>query len=198
MIHAEIIGAPLTLWLAPTGTAFPAIDTAPDSPWVKLGSNGDVNYDEAGVTVTHDQTIEKVRTAGSLGAVKAFRTAEDLMIEVTLLDLSIAQYAIALNGASVSTTAAGVGTAGYKSMGLTRGQDVTLYALLARGLSAEGNGFAAQYQVPYAFELGSPKPVYAKGKPTALQLQFGALEDPAAATVQQRFGKLVTQTAVAL
>lgn len=198
MLHAEIIGAPLTLWLAPTGTPFPDIDAAPGSPWVKLGSNGDVNYDEAGVTVTHDQTIDKIRTAGSLGAVKAFRSAEDLMIEVTLLDLSMAQYAIALNGASVTTVAAGVGTPGTKSIGLSRGEEVTLYALLARGISPEGEAFVAQYQVPYAFELGSPKPVYAKGKPAGLQLQFGALEDPAAASARARFGTLISQTADAL
>lgn len=194
----EIIGAPLTLWLAPVGTAFPLIDAAPAAGWTKIGTNGDANYSDAGVTVTHSQTINKVRPAGAVGAIKAFRADEDLMLSLVLWDLSLEQYATVLGGIAPTTTAAGVGTAGFKTMGLSRGEDVALYALLARGVSPYGDGFTAQYEVPRCYQSASPAPVFNKGVPAGLALQFDALEDLDAASAGERFGRLSAQTAAAL
>lgn len=194
----EIIATPLTLYLAPVGTAFPAIDAAPSGSWVKVGTNGDRSEDEAGVTVTHSQQIKQVRTGGSLGPIKAFRDAEDLKIEVTLLDITLEQYQAALNGNSITTTAAGTGTAGFKKVGLSRGKSVKLYALLARGASPYADAMNSQYQFPRVFQSGDPKPVYKKGVPAGLMLEFTALEDPNAATDDVRFGTLVSQHQVAL
>lgn len=106
----EIIGTPLVLYFAPEGTVFPALGTEPPEPWVKVGTNGAANYDDTGVTVEHSQTIEVARPAGTTGAVKAWRTEENMMIGVTLWDLTLEQYAAALNDATVNTTAAGAGT----------------------------------------------------------------------------------------
>lgn len=189
----EIIGAPFTLWLAPVGTAFPLIDAVPAETWVLVGTSGDRNYSEEGVTVSHDQTIEKITPAGALGPVKAFRTAEEQMIAVTLWDMTLEQYATALNDATIATTAAGAGTAGYKKIGLSRGEEITLYALLVRGPSAYGADMNAQYEVPRCYQSGNPKPVFAKGKPSALALEFTTLEDPNAATDDERFGRLIQQ-----
>lgn len=194
MMPYEIIGAPFTLWLAPVATAFPLINVAPAVTWTKIGTNGDQNYSEEGVTVAHSQTIAQARPAGSTGPVKAWRTDEDLMISLTLWDLTLEQYLYALNGAAVTTTAAGAGTAGYKKLGLSQGQDVATYAALLRGgVSPYGDAFNAQYELPRCYQSGNPKPVFAKGKPAGLELEFTALEDSGAASAAQRFGRLITQ-----
>jgi len=187
----EIIGAPYTLWLAPIGTAFPLIDADPAVDWIKVGTNGDRNYSEDGVTVAHSQSFEQARPAGATGPVKAWRTEEDLMIRLSLWDLTLEQYATALNDATITTTAAGSGTAGFKAIGLSQGQEVALYSMLVRGVSPYGN-FNAQYQVPRCYQSGSPEPVFKKGDPAGLDLEFTALEDMAASATE-RFGTLVSQ-----
>lgn len=192
----EVIAHPLTIWLAPVGTAFPDVSEDPDASWTKLGTSGDENYDEEGVTVTHDQTIEMWTPAGSTGARKAFRTEEGLVIEFTLVDISADQYAKVLNDATVTQVAAGAGTAGVDEFGLTQGHTVATYALLARGLSPADDQFASQYQVPRCFQNASPEPQYNKGgEPAGLACEFAALEDLNAAADAERFGKLVIQTA---
>jgi len=194
----EIIGAPYTLYLAPVGTAFPLIDAAPAVAWVMVGTSGDRSETEEGVTVSHPQTINTVRSAGSTGPIKALRPEEDLIISLSLLDLSLEQYKLALNNNEVTTTAAGVGTAGYKSLKLYRGTEVAAMALLVRGVSAYGDTYKAQYEVPVCFESGTPEPTFTKGEPSELALEFTALEDPAAATPDMRFGRLVMQHQAAL
>lgn len=194
----EIIGAPFTLWVAETGTAFPAIDAAPGVGWTKIGTNGDRNYSEEGVTVAHSQSLNYARPAGATGPVKAFRTEEDLRISLTLWDLTLEQYANAMNGNPVETTAAGVGTAGFKEMGIYRGSQVREFALLLRGLSAYDPAFNAQYEVPRAVDAGSPEVQFSKGVPAGLAIEFMAMEDLNAATEAERFGRLIQQHAEAL
>ena len=195
----EIIAAPFTLWLAPTGTGFPAIDADPDVAWTLVGTNGDRSYSDDGVTVSHSQNVAQARPAGATGPVKTWRTEEDLTIGLTLWDLTLEQYRYALNGAAVSTTGAGAGAAGFKKIGLTGGRMVTPYSALLRGSSSYGDGCNAQYEVPVCYQSGSPKPVFAKGKPAGLALEFTAIEDLAAASLSERLGRLVIQdpTAVA-
>lgn len=194
----EIVASPLTVWLAPVGTAFPAIDADPPTEWIKLGTNGDRNYDDDGVTVSHDQTIETFTPAGSTGAVKAWRTEEELAIGFTLVDLSVAQYAKVLNDATVTDTAAGVGVAGTSEFGLSQGHEVAAFAMLARGKSPAGDDFTAQYQVTRCYQAESPEPTFTKGEPAGLEVSFAALEDlTPGVSERERFGKLVVQTAAA-
>lgn len=194
----EIVGQPLELWLAPVGTAFPLVDAVPAGTWVQVGTSGDESQDENGVTVTHSQTITKVRPGGTTGPVKAFRTEEDLMFKLTLWDVSLEQYLLALNSNTLGTTAAGSGTAGFKKLGLSRGKSVTTYALLARGVSPYGDAMTAQYQVPRCYQSASPAIVYKKGIPAGVELEFTALEDPNAASDDLRFGSMVFQHQAAL
>lgn len=195
----EIIGAPLTLWLAPVGTAFPAIDAAPASPWFKVGTNGDRNYDEGGVTVTHGKSYNKVRPAGASGPIKAFLNEEDLMFGVNLMDVSLEQYQIALNNNAITTVAAGVGSQGTKKIGLSEDVGRTAeFALMARGLSPYNEALAMQFCVPRCFQSGAPAPQFRKGEPAILGLQFEALEDLTTAVPQERFGYIIAATAAAL
>jgi hypothetical protein len=171
----------------------PAVD------WIKVGTSGDLSETEEGVTISHSQSINKVRAAGSTGPRKAFRSEEDLMIALTLMDISLEQYKLAMNGNAIATTAAGVGTVGFKSLKLYRGVNVATFALLVRGVaSAYGDGWNAQYQVPACYQSGDAELVYTKGEPAGLALEFTALEDPDAASADARFGQLVMQHAIAL
>ena len=178
--------------MAPIGTAFPLVDAVPGASWIKLGTSGNKNYEDDGVVVTHSQTIEVFRGAGATGPRKAFRTEEDQTFGFTLVDLSPEQYAKAINDASVTTQAAGTGVPGSKRFSTLRGLNVAAFALLARGLSTVLDSLAAQYEVPIAYEAGSPAPAFSKGAPAGLELEFASIEDATTG-----FGVVRIQTAVA-
>jgi len=195
----EIIAAPFTAYWAALSTAFPAIDDAAVTGFTKIGTSGDRNYSDEGVTVVHEQSIEPVRVLGSTGPVKVLRTEEGLIIRFTLFDLLLEQYKLALNQNTVATTAAGSGTAGFKEIDLYQDLDVNQIALLLRGqVSPEGAGWNTQYEVPAAYQSASPEPVFVKGAPAGLGLEFTAIEDPNAASAAKRFGRLVVQHQTAL
>ena len=190
----EIIAAPYKVYFAPTGTAFPAIDLAiPASPWKLVGTSGDLNYTDEGVTVAHNQALEKFRALGDSGSRKIFRTEEDLMIRLMLADITLEQYSHALNSNAVTTVAAGAGTAGYKVIGLSRGFAVATVALMVRGPSPYGDNFTLQYEVPLAAQSGNPETVFVKSTPVALALEWTALVDPNAVSQFERFGRLRAQ-----
>jgi hypothetical protein len=193
MTPFEIIGAPLTLWVAPVGTAMPTIAAAPGAGWIKVGTNGDRSYENGGITVTHGKAYDKVRTAGATGPIKAFLSEEDLMFGLTLLDLTLEQYQLALNGNTVTTVAPASGQPGTKKIGLSESVGRTKeYALLARGLSPYNEALAMQYCIPRCYQSGAPAPVFRKGGTGAgLALTFEALEDLTAANEQERFGYIL-------
>lgn len=189
----EIVAQPFTLWVAAVGSAFPSVDEAPGGSWTKIGTSGDLNYTEDGVKISHKQKIENFRALGSTGPRKSFRTEEDLMISLTVVDLTLEQYKIAMNGNAISTTAPGVGDSGYKKIGMSRGLNVQQYALLIRGADASAymEGGVAQYEVPVAVVVSEPEVVFTKGSPAGLALEFQALEDPSALSDDERFGRLI-------
>lgn len=191
----EIVGAPLTLYVADVGASFPALLTTPGGSWTKIGTNGDLNYMDDGVEFEHPLATKSFRPLGDPGPIKEFIDSEDLIVRVTVVDLKLETYSQALNQNTVTTVAAGVGTAGYKWMGLSRGIILNEFALLIRGLRASpyGDDFVAQYQIPRVVQVGQPKPVYRRADPVGLQFEFKALVDPAASTPAERFGRLVQQ-----
>lgn len=195
----EIIAAPFVVWTAALGTTFPLTDADPSASWTKVGSSGDLNYLADGVKVSHAQKMVLFRSLGDAGSRKVFRTEEDLMIALTLADLTLEQYAHAINSNAVATTAAGSGTAGYKKLPLSRGFSVATVALLVRGPSPYGSDWTMQYEVPRAAQSGNPQIVYRNdGNPAALALEWTALVDPDASSDDERFGRLIAQHADAL
>lgn len=193
----EIIMSPFEVYLAPEGEAFPDVDEDPAGNWVLLGTNGKFNYSEDGVQVTHEQTLALHRTLGSTGPVKATRTEESLMIGLTLEDLSAEHYRKVLNDVAIDETPEGAGTPGTRAITLRQGRDVSVFALLLKGVSPYGDSLGAQYQVPRAVQNGNPAPLFSKGEAAGLAVEFVALEDPDAATEAERFGTLVLQDAAA-
>lgn len=198
----EIIAAPFDILRAAVGTAFPTIQTNPSAAWSKIGSNGALNYDDGeGVTVVHEQEFAEFRALGDAGVRKMFRTKEALRVKVKVYDLTLEQYKAALNDNPVTATAAASGVAGQKKLGLSRGFTVATMALLIRGnVSPYGTAAAwnAQYEIPIAVQIGSPEVIYKKSEPVGLALEWMSLVDPSAASVDERFGRLVMQTADAL
>jgi len=194
----EIIVAPFELWLAPVTTTFPYADDAPAGDWKLFGTNGKDNYSEDGVTITHEQTINQIRTLGSTGPKKVSRPSENLTMALILQDLSAEQYGKVLNGVTVTDVAAASGTPGTKDILFRMGLAVTTFALLCKGASPYGDGWSMQYQVPIVYQSANPTPVFNKGDAAGLALTFTAIEDPAAATPAESFGKLVAQYADAL
>jgi len=190
----EVVAAPYTLYLAPVDTEFPTLDEVPHSSdgWIMVGTSGDLNYNDKGVTVTHDQKISEFIPAGGTAARKAWRTEEHLTIDLELVDLSPAQYALILNDAAVTQHAAGVGHVGYDEFPLLQGLTVANFALVARGLSPLLDGGISQYQVPIVYQAASPAPVGTKGTPAFLAVQFAALADDASG-----FGDRLDQSAEA-
>ena len=192
----EIIAAPFTVWLADVGTSYPAVGAVPSGSWLKLGASGDVNINEDGVSVSHPQNVEKLRTLGSTLPVKAFRTEEDLIISFMLLDLRLEMYRHVLNGNSLNDVDAVAGVPGYKSLPFYRGPDVTQQALLIRGLSAYGDGMYADFRVPKVVHIGEPEVISKKGEPSGLAFELHAIRDDSYAGGVA--GELVMQDAAAL
>ena len=142
--------------------------------------------------ITYEFPSERVVTV--MMAVIAFIIVFDSSLKSLERWLSGSVYRLALDNNAVATTAAGGGTAGFKEVNLYRGLDVAQMALLVRGdVSPEGDGWKTQYQIPVVVQSGSPEPVFAKGAPAGLALEFTAIEDPNAASAAARFGKLVVQ-----
>jgi len=193
----EIIVSPFQIYLGPVGEAFSLLDDVPAGNWNLLGTSGKKNYAEDGVTVSHPQTINKIRTLGSTGAVKVTRPEEDLTIEMILVDCSLEHYATILNNVAVNDIAAGVGTPGYREITLRQGPDVATFAMICKGVSPYGDGWYMQYQIPIVYQGANPAPVYNKSDAAGLACTWEAIEDPNAGTEAERFGKLVAQDAEA-
>lgn len=172
----EIIAAPAKVWVAPVGTAFPAIDVVPGVDWTLLGKAGDKNISEDGVTISHPQSVEIFRALGSMGPRKIVRTEEDLMVSFTLLDLTLEMYRRLLNGNPITQVAAAAGVAGSKKLSMMRGRIVNRFALLAEGPSPYGENWNLRFKVPIMVDIGEPEIVFQKGEPAGLLFDLQAIE----------------------
>lgn len=192
----EVLAAPFTLWIATVGTVFPAPEVAPSASWTKVGTSGALNYDsDEGVTIEHRQTLNPWRSLGDAGSRKVFRSEEDMVVRMSLVDVTLEQYRLAINRNSVTTTTGTGGLAGTKKIGLSRGFTVDTMALLARAeASPYGASWNMQYEVPIAAQQGSPSVQYRKDQPAMLALEWMALVDPNQ-TAAEYFGRLVVQNA---
>ncbi len=188
----EIIVGPLAIYLAPAIEALDDVDAAPSGNWVLLGTTGTENYAEAGITVTHSQTVRQTFAVGATGPLKANRQQEQLTIGLSLMDLSAAQYTKILNNTTKSTDT----SPAIDYIGLRRGADVTVLSLTAWGeLLSPSGAFDVSFYVPRCYQSGDPAPVFSKDTEAMLAATFTALEHQAAATDEERFGRWIVQTA---
>ena len=103
----EMVSGPLTVYTAPEGTLAPEISIPPPSTtWTLLGTNGARSISDDGVTATFEESIESQRSLGSTGVQKLFRTEEDVMFGIALLDVTVETFGIAMSGLTVTEVAA--------------------------------------------------------------------------------------------
>ncbi len=197
----EIIASgEVEVWVAPLATTKPDVDEVPsvvDAAWVKVGTSGNLNYAPDGITVKHAQSIEKFRALGDTGTRKVARTEEDLMVGVTVWDLTLEQYRRALNDNAITTTAQGAGQPGKKKVGLSRGSAVATMSVLLRMPSPYMDDGVMQYYIPRAAQTGDPEVAFKNDEPAGLELEWTALVDPNAASADERFGYIEAQTSAA-
>jgi hypothetical protein len=171
----EVVATPLTIYLAAIGSTFPDIDADPTAPWDLLGTEGDRNYNDAGVTVSHAETVADFTPAGSTMPSKRFRTGEDFLISLNLVDLGPTAYAKVMNDAEVTNVPAGIGNPGEDYFSLYRGDQVNAFAVLAKGMSTVDNDLALQYQFSKAFVSVDGDVVWNKGTPAMLPVKIQAI-----------------------
>ena len=190
----EIVVGPLEIWLAAAVEAEDDVDIAPVGNWNKVGTTGDENYTEDGVTVTHSQTVQEHRAVGTTGALKATRTEESLTIAFALMDMNLAQVTRLLNNTTKSTGAT-AGASAFDYIGLRRGADITVLSMIARGDGLSPTGaYNIQLYTPRVYQSGDFSPVFSKSAVATYAAVFSALEHQSAATAEQRFGRWVIET----
>ncbi len=175
MARIELVNGPIELYWAAVGTVFPAVDAAP-STFTLVGTSGDENYAEDGVSINLDQTLEIFRSLGSAHPIHPFRTEQEITVTVTLHDLKLDQLRVAMD--LLATTDA-AGPPSTRAIGLDYGLSVSDVALLVRGTgkSPELAGANIQFEINRAVEMGAHELSFVKGEPVGLELEFLALLD---------------------
>lgn len=180
----QILAGPAEVYAAVLGSTFPGVDEDAAAPWVSLGET------EGGVTVRHTQNIELLTTDQHISAVKALRSEEGLEVEFALAELTLEHYKIAMGAVSTITEGTSPST---KILGLTRGVEPELTALLVRGRSPYGD-FQAQYEIPIALQTEEPEVEHVKDDKSVLACLFTAMADLDATDPDELFGRLIAQT----
>jgi hypothetical protein len=178
----NILVGPADVYVAATATAFPKVTEVP-TEFTYVGQT------DGGVNVKHNQTVNPITTDQHTGAVKAVRTDESLEVSFSIVELTLENYSLALNGNAVTTTSG----PNVKTLFFHRGVHVALKTLLIRGRSPYGN-FPAQYQIPVCYQQDSPDVSFIKTDKSVLACTWNVLEDLSASTDEERFGRLVAQT----
>lgn len=183
MPELEIINGPLSLYWGPVGEPFPAVADAPVGNWLLIGTSGAHNYSEDGVTVGMEKSLEFFRALASGFPRKAFVTEADITVTVSMADMTLAQFRLALNQ-NVVTTASPIA-----HMQLDIGLDVNEIALLVRGTgkSPQFAGGNLQYELPRVVEDGSRELSHVKGEPVMAELAFRLIYDEGQTNPAGRF-----------
>lgn len=185
-----LIGAG-ALYIAPSGTARPALNVTPSGSWRSLGET------DGGVTITKSRKREGFSSDQRTGKIAVAQTEESVVIETNLQDSTLENVADVI-GLVVTDTAPGVGTIGSRSVGMYTGADVEEFAFLYRGKSPYGAGMPAQYWMPRGYFDDDVKTEYKKGEKSLIPMKVEALENLDAATESERFGIFEAQDAAAL
>ena len=167
----EILVEPFECFLAPVGTAFPAVSGGtPKTPWAPLGRYGDKNYSEAGATVTMSNTFGSFTSAGGVRKRKIWRTEQLWNVAFEVADFSPETLATIFDNATVTG-------ATEKKVSLALGFQVHLFALILRGPSPLTEGKFSQFEVNTCYQVANQAPkLAAKGAPAFLAVEFEAVE----------------------
>lgn len=197
-----VIAGKAEVYIAPAATAFPAVDEAPASEFILVGDQGSLSYTEDGVTITSSITTSEFVPLGDIHAVKSWLTGEDLRVTFNLADISLESLSHALGGPAtaagdVATVAAASGTAGYKSLSLTRDSTPEQVAMLIRinqspyDSDPSTNAFDMQIELNRVANVSAVPLTFQKGTPATVAFEYRIYRDASGV------GRIVAQTAVA-
>lgn len=167
----EVIGSPSSIYIAPVGTARPTLAVDPSAPWVLLGQRGNRSYAEEGVGTNSPAAYNYFRGLGSAAPSKAFRSEEDVMVRVSLADLSLESLANAYNQLAADVNESGT----TRTLNLSRGLSVLQVAVLIRMPSPYMDDGDAQWWIPNAANVSSPEIVMRRDNATIYALEWRAL-----------------------
>ena len=89
---------------------------------------------------------------------------------------ALAQNLLGSAAEAVVDTAAGSGTAGFRTLELDRGLDVKQYALIAQfGYSPYATGLKGDLYLPYCYQSADPEEVFSKTDATKMAFEFKQL-----------------------
>lgn len=185
----EIMGGPVTVYIAPDGTVEPEVDDDEAAllagDWLLLGAQGAKNITEDGVRMILEDEKNLWRGLGSTLPQRAFKNSEGGRFEFELADTRAEAVAMNRGGSAettpdnVTVTAAGAGTPGKKTVELMQGFDLTYVALLVRRYdSPENPALNSQWWLPRVIQNSNPELVSVKGEPQVLAFSYEIMEHP--------------------
>lgn len=183
----EVVSGPLEVWTAEVGATMPNFGEEPGEEWTRVGTNGSRNYDEEGVTLAHPETITEWYSLGSTLPIQVFRSREGTIVGLMMADMTLEQYAYALNGNTVTEDG------GVRSIPLVRGFNVKEYAVCVRGQSPYDPTLKRQYNLPRAYQRAEQDIKAVKDKPAMLKLEFVVLKDLSAESEEESGGTLLAE-----
>lgn len=187
-----------TVYVAPVGTAFPAVDDAEaafDAAWFRIGTDGAKSYAEDGVTVRRNVTSEDVRTLGTTLIRKTAITEAGFEVEFNVLDMDPAQVMLAWGGdeTDVTDVVPGAGVPGTSTIVVPTSPTPVRRAVLVRyPMSPEGVEFNTDVHIQDATQVGGGEATIAKGGAMQWQHLWKVLEPASGNAIE-----VVYQTAAA-
>lgn len=183
----EVIHGPGRLYLAPVGTAFPAVNASPGISWVDLGRTHDDQ------SLKFDGDLVYFRDNDHQGYIKAVRPEEAITLTVTVIGLTLEIYAAVMDRAADVATV--TGPPAIKTMPLKRGYIPNEYALLYKGSAWSPYGaFPGQYELFRVVVESVGEAVYKKEEPVGLEIVLSVIENDSV-TDADSLGRVVVQTA---
>lgn len=179
-VKANIMKTGAVMWYAAVGTTLPPITTlgagtAWPSPWARVG------YTSAPLSLTYEDERMDVEVEEVLAALEDWRIKETATLETELAEM-IADYLQLMTGGTVTTVAAGTGTAGYEQLDIGGFARITQYAVGFEGIryDASSNALPQRALIPIASFKLNGKMEYSKKSDSyvKLPLQVKGFGDP--------------------
>lgn len=194
----DVILGPGKLYRAPVGTAIPdetsvAYGAAWGGSWTEMG-----DFPEGSpITIVMNEDVYKVYSEQSTVAQAVTRTRREATIKGALLELTAANYAIALQ-ATATATAAGASQKGYSNIPFGAQTDVTLYKWGIEALRVDATN--VNQPIRWFFHKGffrmTGETAYGKTKEATLGFEISIIGDSGQAT-NEELGILYIVTAAA-
>lgn len=174
----NIIAGPATVYIAATGTAFPAFNATPNGSWTNLGRT------TGGVRVRKEETVQELMVDQVPYPVKGIRTEQRVIVQFVLAEITLETMVKVLDNQTITTT----GSPEHSSFNLANGFDVPQWSMLVRGPSMYAN-VNMQYELPIVIQRAAPELNFTREGRAEVQTEWLSLEDPAAATAGA-YGKI--------